>query len=76
MATIVSIDAHNGELQRYEIGGSAYRLTHACTFGEPVTFNAKTVEQFRLMPDARFAVEPPPRPTNPSANAGTARIAA
>lgn len=76
MATIVTLEAATGDMNRYEIGGSSYRHTHSCTYGKPVSFTAKVVEQFRLMPDPKFAVEPPPRPTNPPASAGTARVAA
>lgn len=76
MATIVVLEPSSGAMDRYEIGGSAFRHTHACTFDGPVTFSQKIVDQFRLQPDARFAVEPPPRPTNPPAGAGIVRIAA
>lgn len=76
MATIVMIEPSTGNMDRYEIGGSAFRHTHSCTYGKPLTFTQKIIDQFRQMPDARYAVEPPPRPTNPPAGAGTVRIAA
>jgi hypothetical protein len=76
MATLVLVDARQGSLDRYEIGGSTYRKTHAATLDGEFHFTPKMVEDFRLMPDARFALEPPPRPTNPPAGAGTVRIAA
>ncbi len=80
MATIVSIDPHEGCLRRYEIGGESYRLTHIAhapdALPRPVVFSAKIIEDFRLMPDPAFAIEPPPRPTNPPAAAGVVRIAA
>lgn len=76
MATIVIIEPSTGNMDRYEIGGSAFRHTHSATYGEAVTFTPKLVEDFRLMPDAHFAVEPPPKPTNPPAAAGIVRIAA
>jgi hypothetical protein len=77
MATIVCVDANVGSLTRYEIGGSAVRKTHACISPVlPVTFSAKVVEGFRLMPDKEFAVEPPPRPTNPPAAAGAIQMRA
>lgn len=76
MATIVSVNAHHGALRRYEIGGSKARLTHVASIDEPCTFTATVVEDFRLMPDKRFAVEPPPRPTNPPAAAGRMALAA
>lgn len=76
MATIVVIEAATGNMDRYEIGGSAHRHTHSATYGKSITFTPKVVEQFRTMPDPKFAVEPPPRPTNPPAGAGTARVAA
>ena len=80
MATIVSIDPHEGCLRRYEIGGEAYRLTHMAhapeDYPRPVIFSAKVVEEFRILPDEEFSVEPPPRPTNPPAAAGRVAIAA
>ncbi len=78
MATVVSVSPYEGVLRRYEIGGEACRLTHIAhapeDMGRPVVFSVKVIEDFRLMPDPAFAVEPPPRPTNPPAAAG--RIAA
>lgn len=80
MATVVSIDAHEGCLRRYEIGGQEYRLTHMAHVSEeytrPVIFSAKIVEEFRILPDEEFSVDPPPRPTNPPAAAGRVAIAA
>lgn len=72
MASIVVIDANNGSLDRYEIGGEAVRKTHACTLGEKCYFTPEIIETFRLNPSPEFAVDPPPRPTNSPAGAGTA----
>lgn len=55
MATLVLVDARQGSLDRYEIGGSTYRKTHAATLDGAFHFTPKMVEDFRLMPDARFA---------------------
>jgi hypothetical protein len=78
MATLVCVDANVGSLARYETGGTKVRLTHACIANPPGprTFTPKVVEGFRLMPDKEFAVEPPPRPTNPPAAAGAVALAA
>ena len=76
MATVVSVDPHEGILRRYEIGGESYRITHIAHAPEeierPVIFSAKVVEDFRIWPDPKFEVEPPPRPTNPPAAVGIA----
>jgi hypothetical protein len=84
VSALVCVDAHAGSLDRFEIGGSAVRKTHAATLDGTLDrtldgafhFTAKMVEEFRLTPDPRFALEPGPRPTNPPGAAGTARIAA
>lgn len=72
MATVVVVDAHEGSLHRYEIGGKAARLTHSAHAegGGPVTFTQDVVEDFRLNPSACFAVDPPTPPTNPPADSG------
>lgn len=77
MATIVTVNSHDGVLSRYVLGRQRWRLTHsALAPNAPVIFTAKVVEDFRLMPDPHFSVEPPPRPTNPPAAAGRVAIAA
>jgi hypothetical protein len=74
MATLVSVESYSGTLTRYEVGGQCARATHRCSAYSPVSFTPKVVEDFRLRPDPRFAIDPGPRPTNPPASAG--RIAA
>lgn len=75
MSSLVCVDAHVGSLTRFEVGGSAIRRTHEYHHGEPATFTREVVEYFRLHPDQKWAVEPPPRPTNPPASAGRVKIA-
>lgn len=75
MSTWVTVDCISGELERLEIGGSAYRKTHRATpKGGPTVLTPRMIEQFRVWPDPEFSLDPPPRPTNPPASAG--RIAA
>lgn len=74
MSTLVMVDARAGTLDRFETGGSHFRRTHAATHDGPFDFTPKMVEDFRLMPDEKFSLTPPPRPTSPPACAGTARI--
>lgn len=66
MAALVVVDANEGSLSRYEIGGECARLTHACSYGEPVTFTPTIVEGFRVFPPDHFAIDlcpqPPPSP--------------
>ena len=76
MSTLVTVDAHEGTLRRYECGGSAVRLTHACTNDGAATFTPKVVENFRLNPPDWCRVEPDPRPTGPSCGAGTPTVIA
>jgi hypothetical protein len=76
MAIIVLIDAHKGDLDRYEIGGESYRKTHACTYRKSVTFTQALIESFRVNPPSEFAVDHDPRPTGPNAGAGTISKAA
>jgi hypothetical protein len=73
MATLVLVDAHTGTLDRFETGGTLARKTHSATNDGPVSFTAKMVEAFRLMPDERFSLTPPPSPTSPTS--GSARPA-
>jgi hypothetical protein len=73
MATLVLVDAHTGTLERFETGGALARKTHAATIDGPFSFTAKEVEDFRLTPDARFSLTPPPSPTSPTS--GSARPA-
>lgn len=82
MAAVVSIDTQSMVLERYEIGGSNVRRTHSCelqqlaetlpALAEYSNAAFRLVMTFRVMPDKRFAVEPPPKPTNPPAAAGQA----
>lgn len=74
MATLVSIEAYSGTLRRYEIGETVARLTHFWSLGRPATFLREVIDSFRTNPDASLSVEPPPRPTNPPAGAGTATL--
>lgn len=81
MATLVTIDAHNGLLRRYEVGGEAVRKTHEYAHrgqdGEfaPATFTQAAVERMRLDPPDEFRLDPPPRPTMPPASAGRGSLA-
>lgn len=76
MASLVVIEASTGSINRYEVGGVAIRRTHGATLDKPVDFMKDQIESFRVNPPNEFSVDPPPRPTNPPANAGSARIAA
>lgn len=73
MATVVVVDAHQGSLSRWELGGEAVRLTHSCHAegGGPITFTKDVVEGFRVNPPEEFRVEPPPEPTGPKTDAGS-----
>lgn len=53
---LVSVEPASGTLRRYEVGGERPRLTHTATSGEPETFSAGVVEDFRKSPDDKFAV--------------------
>lgn len=80
MATIVCVDARQGSLDRYEIGGSQARKTHSCNFSElanslpAIDSLLRLVQTFRVQPDPKFVVEPPPTPTNPPASAGIIQL--
>lgn len=67
MPTVVSVNAHEGTLNRYEIGGTKARRTHCATINEPCTFTAEVVELFRMMPPDRFAIGPAPTTPSPTA---------
>lgn len=77
MASIVLVDAHAGKLDRFEMGGQAFRRTHgAQTEEHPYEFTAAVVEEFRVNPPEWARVEPTPEPTGPTCGAGTVRKAA
>lgn len=74
---VVYADHEAGVLNRYETGGECVRRTHSYCHGAPVAaFGWEVMQEMRLNPPDYCAVEPPPRPTNPPASAGTVRIAA
>jgi hypothetical protein len=68
---LVSVEPSTGTLQRYDVTPPALidfdkagklrtphkrHLTHTATSGQPETFSAQVVEDFRTLPDAEFAV--------------------
>lgn len=76
MATLVSVETKTGTLTRYEVGGSAVRITHRCSMNRAASIPPEVVASFRTNPPDDFSLEPPPRPTSPPAGAGTVRAAA
>ncbi len=72
MPTLVVIDCRSGQLQRFESGGEAPRLTHIAT---PIRgardLSPAIVESFRADPPADFRVDPePPAPKSPTQGGG------
>lgn len=57
-SSVVVVDAHEGSLTRYEIGGEAIK-THSATCDAPRTFTASFVETFRRFPPGEFSVRGP-----------------
>lgn len=77
MATLIRIDLDDRRASRYEAGGSAIRRTHEYIHDTEVSaFDWDWIQFFRCDPPEEYTIEPGPRPTNPPAGAGTARIAA
>lgn len=72
---LVSVNPHQGKLRRFECKDGKKVLTHLASIDKPVTFTAKVIEDFRLMPDDCFKVGEPPRPPCPPTMTGVARAA-
>lgn len=72
MASLVCIDTETGSLSRYECGGSTVRKTHfAIPNAGSSSLTVALIESFRSNPPDEFNLDPPPRPTNSPAGAGT-----
>jgi hypothetical protein len=60
----VVVDAHEGSLTRYQLGGKYPVKTHCATNDGPAEFTPGIVEEFRIKPHPDFYVggAPPPSP--------------
>lgn len=71
---LVSTSHFETSLTRIESGGECFRATHRYSFPARANVSERLCEEFRLMPDPEYSLDPPPRPTNPPQGAGTATL--